>query len=249
LQESLPPEVQGVNHIDNDNEIEQLYDPFQMEDDDDHEIDKIVDHVFKDGILILKVRYQGETKGEHVLEVPFGVLKKDIPLELAKYVQDHVLDEKRNGHYNQWAKKTIQTHGRCVRCLYRSYNIDKTIRANQTRQARNAKIQDRVKYDIRVLRNTREALLLDKQNKNTKWADAIAKEMTALNRLDVFEYKSPSHACNESDGWHFAPMHMIVDIKQQDLQHKARLVCGGHVIDLLGHVTYSSTIKDISVQL
>jgi hypothetical protein len=258
LQESLPPEVQGVDHIDNDDEIEQLYDQFQMEDDDDYEIDKIVDHVFKDGILILKVRYQGATMGEHVIEVPFGVLKKDVPLELAKYVRDHVLDEKRNGHYNQWAKKTIQTHGRCVRRLYRSYNIDKAVRVNRTRRAtknrtsknaRNAKIQDRVKYDIRVPRNTREALLLDKQNKNTKWADAIAKEMTALNRLDVFEYKSPAHVCNKSDGWQFAPMHMIFDIKQQDLRHKARLVCGGHVIDSSGHVTYSSTIKDISVRL
>jgi hypothetical protein len=80
LYKLLPPEVQGFNDIDNDNEIEQLYDEFQMEDDDDYEIDKIIDHVFKGSILILKVRYQGETMGEHILEVPFGVLKKGVPL-------------------------------------------------------------------------------------------------------------------------------------------------------------------------
>jgi hypothetical protein len=77
----------------------------------------------------------------------------------------------------------------------------------------------------------------------------MAKEMTAINRLDIFEYKIPSYTCSISDGWQYAPMHMIFDTKQQDLQHKARLVCGGHVIDELGHVTYSLTIKDILVRL
>jgi hypothetical protein len=96
---------------------------------------------------------------------------------------------------------------------------------------------------------TRDALLFDKKNKNTNWADAIAKEMTAPNRLDVFEYKSPSYTCSKSDGWQYTPMHMMFDIKQQYLRHKARLLCGGHMIDSLGHATYSSTIKDISVRL
>jgi hypothetical protein len=73
--------------------------------------------------------------------------------------------------------------------------------------------------------------------------------MSALDQLNVFEYKSPTYICNKSEGWQFAPMHMIFDIKQQDLQHKARLVYGGHVIDSSGHVTYSSNIRDISVRL
>jgi hypothetical protein len=59
LYETLPPEIKGVNDINNDDEIEKLYDQFQKEDDEDYEIDKIVDHAFKDGILILKVIYQG----------------------------------------------------------------------------------------------------------------------------------------------------------------------------------------------
>jgi hypothetical protein len=172
-------------------------------------------------------------------------------------VRDHVLDKKRNGFYNTWASNTIKTHTRCVKRLYREYNIDRTVRVTRVRavknrmskNSQNAKIKDRTKYDIRVPNNTREALLLDKTNKKTYWADAIAKEMTALDRLNVFEYKSPTFVCSKSEGWQFAPMHMIFDIKQQDLRHKARLVCGGHVIDSSGHVTYSSTIKDISVRL
>jgi hypothetical protein len=42
---------------------------------------------------------------------------------------------------------------------------------------------------------------------------------------------------------------MIFDIKQQDMQYKARLVVGGHVIDSSGYTTYSSVIKNISVCL
>jgi hypothetical protein len=181
----LPPKVQG----DNDNEdTEQLYNQFQMEDDEEYELDKIVDHVFKDGVLILKIKYQGESMGEHILDVPFAVLKKDVPLELAKYVRYHVLDRKRNGFYNQWANKRIKTHTRCIKCLYQSYNINCTLCVNRTRavrnrmsmKSRNARVKDRMKYNIQVPNNTREALLLDKKNNNTKWVDSNAKEMSAL---------------------------------------------------------------------
>jgi len=44
-------------------------------------------------------------------------------------------------------------------------------------------------------------------------------------------------------------MHMIFDVKREDLQHKSRLVIGGHVIDLSKHSTYSSTVQDISIRL
>jgi hypothetical protein len=44
-------------------------------------------------------------------------------------------------------------------------------------------------------------------------------------------------------------MHMIFDIKQQDMRYKARLVVGGHVIDLLDYTTYSSVIENLSVRL
>ena len=53
----------------------------------------------------------------------------------------------------------------------------------------------------------------------------------------------------KEDGWQFAPTHMIYDIKQQDLRHKARLVMGGNVIDSSQHTTYSSTIQNLSVRL
>ena len=44
-------------------------------------------------------------------------------------------------------------------------------------------------------------------------------------------------------------MQIIIDVKQQDLRHKARLVVGGHVVDSTEHIKYSSTIKYVSVIL
>ena len=41
---------------------------------------------------------------------------------------------------------------------------------------------------------------------------------------------------------------MVFDVKH-DLRHKARLVAGGHLIDVLDNQVYSSTVKSISVQL
>ena len=43
-------------------------------------------------------------------------------------------------------------------------------------------------------------------------------------------------------------LHMIFDVKQ-DLRRKARLVAGGHLLELIDTPTYSSTVKSISVQL
>ena len=76
LDESLPPEEQG------DSNISELHDQFEMESDHDYSFDRIVDHEFKDGVLILKVRYQGDE--EHLFDIPFSILKKDVPLEIGQ---------------------------------------------------------------------------------------------------------------------------------------------------------------------
>jgi hypothetical protein len=94
--------------MDDSDEAEQLHDQFQMEDDDEYELDKTVDHVFKDGLLILKVRYQGANMGKYILEVPFAVLKKYIPLELAKYVRDSVPTRNKMGNIINGQRKRFK---------------------------------------------------------------------------------------------------------------------------------------------
>ena len=66
--------------------------------------------------------------------------------------------------------------------------------------------------------------------------------------MNVFKYHNPNTVFSKDDGWQFAPMRMIFDIKH-DLRHKARFVVGGHVVDSSNHTTYSSTVQDLSVKL
>lgn len=240
-------------------EMERIYDQFQTdENEDNYQFSRIVNHEFKNGVLIFNVRYTSDGDlGEHILEIPFPVLKGDVPVDVARYIRDKVIESRRNGFYNSWAKRTLKSHGRCIRRLYQIHNVDKTVRIRRMTQkkekisknARNARNKNREKFGIRIPNNTQEALVYDRQNGNTRWAEAIAKEMNALHRLDCFEFVDPSRKFTRDEGWQFAPMRMIFDIKQEDLRHKARFVVGGHVVDSSSHTTYSSTISDISVRL
>eukprot|EP00957_Ditylum_brightwellii_P184695 14067268-Ditylum_brightwellii.AAC.1 len=90
---------------------------------DDYELDVIVDHHFKDGILIFKARYYSESNGsKDVWEAPFNALKKDTPLKVARYIQNHVTETSRqNGYYTMWARNTLKQATRSVkrmRCLF-----------------------------------------------------------------------------------------------------------------------------------
>jgi hypothetical protein len=130
--EALPP-----GEADNDppltpEEMEKLYDQFEMEDDVNYKFDRILDYEFKDGVLLLKTRYLDDDIGEHDLTVPFPILKRDVPLELSHFIRDNVVEDRRGGYYNTWAKNTLKAHARGVRRLYRAYNIDSMYRIYRT---------------------------------------------------------------------------------------------------------------------
>ena len=73
--------------------------------------------------------------------------------------------------------------------------------------------------------------------------------MTSLDRLGVLQFYPPKTKCDNKYGWKYVPMHMIFDVRQHDLLHKAGIVVGGHVMDYTNHTTYSSTIKYVSLRL
>ena len=109
--------------------------------------------------------------------------------------------------------------------------------------------KSRGKFGIQIPLNTRQALMFDQQNNNNKWETAIAKEMTVLDQLNCFRYHPSHKRFPRSQGWQFASVHMISDIKAQYLRHKARLVVRGHMIDSSMHNTYSSNVQNLSVRL
>jgi hypothetical protein len=107
-------------------------------------------------------------------------------------------------------------------------------------------IQNREKYGIKIPNSVKAALAFDHEAGHTKWADAIAKEMTSLDQLLVFKYHPSTTIFQPQDGWQRAPLRMIFDIKQEDLRF---LVCGGHRVDSSGCNTFSSTVSMLSIRL
>jgi hypothetical protein len=104
-----------------------------------------------------------------------------------------------------------------------------------------------LKYWIRVPRNVKQALLMDQENGNKHWHDAIKKEMDALLERGVFKKVSDKKAILMS-AHQFAPLRCIFDVKQY-LRRKSRLVIGGHVVDASDHESYSSNMKTIIMRL
>ena len=106
----------------------------------------------------------------------------------------------------------------------RSRRLNPSVNTRISKNARNAKKKNREKFGIRITNSTKEAFYLDRINNNKNWEEASNKEMSALDRLDCFEFVPRTTESSKADGWQFAPMHMIYDIKQEDLRHKARFV-------------------------
>ena len=52
---------------------------------------------------------------EAIVDIPFGVSKKDEPVIVARYIKEYVVEDKRQGDYNTWAKKTLKCHTRTIR--------------------------------------------------------------------------------------------------------------------------------------
>ena len=51
------------------------------------------DQYFKNGVMLLKVRYFDETLVEdNIIEVPFSILKKYLTIELARYVKNYSVE-------------------------------------------------------------------------------------------------------------------------------------------------------------
>ena len=54
-----------------------------------------------------------------------------------------------------------------------------------SRNTRISKKDNRIKFGIKVPNSVKEALLFDRENNNILWAEAITKEMTALQKAGV----------------------------------------------------------------
>jgi len=96
------------------------------------------------------------------------------------------------------------------------------------------------KFGVEVPKTVEGAAELDTRNGDTKWTDAILKEMTNVRvALDILKDGDCAHI-----GHTQIKCHLIFDVKIEDFRRKARLVAGGHMImiDTPKYMNYSSVV-------
>ena len=86
----------------------------------------------------------------------------------------------------------------------------------------------------------KEAIQLDKENGNTKWADAEAKEIDKLNSLHSFW--SIGMRAPTPKGYKKIPIFFVYVVKETG-RFKARLVAGVHVLPPPIHSVYSGVVS------
>ena len=74
-----------------------------------------------------------------------------------------------------------------------------------------------------------EYMQLDKENKNSKWSDAIKLEMESMQakKWDKAILDKHKKVLNPPKGYHKMKVHLVFAVKF-DGRHKARLVADGH---------------------
>ena len=81
------------------------------------------------------------------------------------------------------------------------------------------------KYSIEVPKKWCDVLRIDVDaRKNTKWQDAVQKDVIASLLRKCFDFRSPEF--KPSSDYQYAPLNLVYNI-EADLLYKARLVCNG----------------------
>ena len=93
----------------------------------------------------------------------------------------------------------------------------------------------------------KQAMMLDKENGNTLWFDAIKKELECLNDWKVFRVLAKGEKAPK--GYKQIPYHIVFDVKYQGLRHRARLVAGGNWNVLEHDETYSGVVGMETVRI
>ena len=88
---------------------------------------------------------------------------------------------------------------------------------------------------------------LTKQQKMTNRKKAIAKEMLAMENMDVFKLLEKDKPFNRFTH-QFAPLHLVFDVKF-DGTHKAHYVIGGNRVDSSEFSAYASVVKTENIRI
>ena len=157
--------------------------------------------------------------------IPLKDMKEANPLEVAEYASQHNLTS--HPVFAWWAPHVLKRKEKIIK------------------QVNHRLAKKQYKFGIKVPNSVDEALMLDKENKNTLWSDAIQKELK--NVLVAFRLLEEGEQL--PIGSKQIPYHIIFDVKL-DLTRKARLVAGGHRNrDVPKFTTFSTVASRDSVRI
>lgn len=154
-------------------------------------------------------------------------MKNAFPLEVADYAIANKIDDE--PAFAWWVPFTIKKRQRYISKIKSKY------------------WQRTHKYGIEIPKSVAHALELDAKNGDTRWWDAIMKEMA---NVRVAFQKFEGEKQDLPPGFQEIKCHMIFDVKLgENFRRKARYVAGGHVTDPPATTTYSSVVSRESVRI
>jgi hypothetical protein len=157
--------------------------------------------------------------------VRLAELKESFPVETAEYAVAVGIDNE--PAFRWWVPQVLKTRDRIISAVKSRYH-------KRTH-----------KFGIEVPKTVERALQIDKENGNTLWADAIAKEMKNVG----IAFKVLEDDTKVPVGYEFMQCHIIFDIKIDGFKRKARMVAGGHMLDAPAVSTYSSVVSRETVRI
>ena len=235
IKEQVEDQTYLIEYADGDDErltYAELINLLNKEEEDSHQLwtfSEILEHrkVIHKGKSIIEVKVKWDT-GEPTWE-PMNTIRRDDPVTLATYVKDHQLQDQPEW---KWARRYIKSPKRFLRYTTQMAKMKR-------------KLGPKFKFGVRVPRNLKEAFILDQENKDTLWKDAILKELRKIMSFNVFRV-SPDG--KPPEGYKQIPCHIIFDVKH-DGRRKARFVAGGHLTLDPGEDSYSGVIAPDAIRL
>ena len=243
---------------------------FDPDEDKDRDLEAIVDHRTVCSTLELLVKYSTGDGVEDEEWHPIGLVKDEDPHAVAQYVMTADLGKVETGIQRRWARNFLRSLKVTLRRMRRTCNgtfAARTFNPTAKRPTRGPHLSrkqrilmrraqkqngsskpkpDNFKYGIEVPRNWKDIVRIDKAAGNSKWQDAVTKEVAALIQHGCFKFM-PKDFKPPSD-YQYCRLHFVYEVKN-DLRQKARLVCDGSRVDPKGLSTRATVVKGISVRL
>ncbi|MGH7954991.1 MAG: reverse transcriptase domain-containing protein [Gloeomargaritales cyanobacterium] len=178
--------------------------------------------------------------GDETLE-PLSIFRQDDPLAVAEYASRKKIMTMRGF---KWCRGYLKERRKTVRKEVKAHTATILRSKRVMRELRTS--GKRYQYGVELPRNVKHAMLIDRENNDSKWRDAIRKEMSAMEEMEVFRIlpegeKAPPECTR-------IPLMMVFAVKP-DGTRKSRLVAGGHVTGPPSAEVYASVVQSENVRL